>query len=91
MFDARVFGVSHAEARVIDPQQRLVLRVVASLPKPTAAASVHLGVSQVEHPRMHFNARIEALSPYYATSAHLSVAAGRVSYVFALTGCCREH
>ena len=87
MFDARVFGVSHAEACVIDPQQRLVLRVVASLPKPTAAASVHLGVSQVEHPRMHLNARIETLSPYYATSAHLSVAAGRVSYVFALTGC----
>ena len=87
MFDARVFGVSHAEACVIDPQQRLVLRVVASLPKPTAAASVHVGVSQVEHPRMHLNARIETLSPYYATSAHLSVAAGRVSYVFALTGC----
>jgi hypothetical protein len=62
MFDARVFGVSHAEACVIDPQQRLVLRVVASLPKPTAAASVHVGVSQVEHPRMHLNARIETLA-----------------------------
>ena len=87
MFDSTLFNVSIAEACIIDPQQRLVLHSVASLPKFGSNVSVHVGVSQVEYPRMHFIARSEALSPYYATSAHLSVASGRIAYVFALTGC----
>lgn len=86
MFDSTLFNVSSAEACIIDPQQRLVLRAVAALPKSKPCARVHVGVSQIEHPRVHFD-KGQTLSPYYATSAHLSVVAGRVSYVFALSGC----
>ena len=87
-FDAELFGVSRAEARVIDPQQRLVLRAVAALPTlGPRDASVHVGVSQNEHPRLCVDARRNVMSPHYATSAHLSVAAGRAAYVFDLRGC----
>ena len=86
-FDVELFGVSRAEARVIDPQQRLVLRAVHALPTPAPDASVHVGISQIEHPRACVDVRRDAVSPHYATSAHLSVAAGRVSYVFDLRGC----
>ena len=86
-FDFELFGVSRTEARVIDPQQRLVLRAVHALPPPSPDASVHVGISQIEHPRACVDVRRDAVSPHYATSAHLSVAAGRVSYVFDLRGC----
>jgi len=86
-FDFELFGVSRAEARVVDPQQRLVLRAVRALPPPSPDASVHVGISQIEHPRACVDVRRDVVSPHYATSAHLSVAAGRVSYVFDLRGC----
>ena len=86
MFDAHAFGITDTEASIIDPQQRLILRACAALaPWTVRDVSVHVGVSQIEYPKSCFSAR-EALSPYYATSAHLSVAAGRVSYTFALIG-----
>lgn len=86
MFDSQMFGLSDMEAVVADPQQRLILKSVSTLPaRPNPCASVHIGVSQVEFPRIFVNVR-EELSPYYATSAHLSVVAGRVCFTFALSG-----
>jgi acyl-CoA synthetase (AMP-forming)/AMP-acid ligase II/3-oxoacyl-(acyl-carrier-protein) synthase len=86
VFDSQMFGLSDMEAVVADPQQRLILKSVSTLPvRPNPCASVHIGVSQVEFPRIFVNVR-EELSPYYATSAHLSVVAGRVCFTFALSG-----
>ena len=86
MFDSQMFSLSDMEAVVADPQQRLILKSVSTLPvRPKPCASVHIGVSQVEFPRIFVNVR-EELSPYYATSAHLSVVAGRVCFTFALSG-----
>jgi len=87
LLDAHACGIVDTEARVIDPQQRVILRAATPLmmmePDGRRGCSVHVGVSQIEYQTLTPR---DACSPYYATSAHLSVVAGRVSYTFALTG-----
>lgn len=95
-FDAAGFGISPAEALLMDPQQRLTLecfgRAAAAhagcmathdgLPR---AIGVFVGVSQLDYARIAYETG-SALNTYYATGAHLSVTAGRLAYTFALRG-----
>ena len=94
LFDHAVFGISGAEARHMDPQQRLVLSVTHSLllgGRSAAGNVVHpargcfVGLSQVEYPTL-LRASGEELTAYSATGCHLSVAAGRISFTFGFSG-----
>jgi acyl transferase domain-containing protein len=46
---------------------------------------VYVGISQLEYARLTLDQRTP-LSAYYATGAHLSVAAGRVAFTWGLRG-----
>ena len=92
-FDPPAYGISPAEALLMDPQQRLILDSFAealaahsecgwSRPKETG---VYVGLSQLDYARIAYETG-SALNTYYATGAHLSVAAGRVSYTFGWKG-----
>lgn len=48
-------------------------------------AAVYVGLSQLEYAKITLTQRVP-VSAYYATGAHLSVAAGRISYTFGLRG-----
>lgn len=92
LFDPVAFHLSHSEAVLIDPQQRLVLDTFmeASIPLHernlwTADMGVYVGVSQLEYARITLESGI-SLNAYYATGAHLSVSSGRISYTFGLKG-----
>lgn len=90
-FDPEAFRMSTTEAGSVDPQQRLVLLRSLECIQSTASqaakeASVFVGISQVEYPRVD-GAQAD-YSPHSAPGAHLSAAAGRVSFTFGLTGEC---
>ncbi|MFF5197684.1 type I polyketide synthase [Streptomyces anthocyanicus] len=93
-FDARFFGVSVRETERMDPQQRLLLEVAwqtfedAGIAPSSLAGTdtgVFVGISghdyadlQMPHP--------DVVDMYSATGNAQSVAAGRLSYFFDLTG-----
>lgn len=93
-FDARFFGVSARETERMDPQQRLLLEVAwqtfedAGIAPSSLAGTdtgVFVGISghdyadlQMPHP--------DVVDMYSATGNAQSVAAGRLSYFFDLTG-----
>jgi hypothetical protein len=93
-FDASAFGLSDAEALLMDPQQRQLLEAYAQAQSgqqqhhPAAAAStgVYIGISAVDYNKLTAKLRMSP-TPYSATgSLSLSVAAGRLSYSFGLKG-----
>ena len=93
-FDAGLFGISTSEAVVMDPQQRLVLEctaaVITSANSNNTSSSncgVFMGVSSSDYSRLT-DKHSAGLSAYSATSSALSVAAGRVSYIFGFKGPC---
>lgn len=103
VWDPALYGITAGEALHMDPQQRLVLDVVAQATggRVNASCGVYVGVSQVRsvlqpptrvlHPAQLEYARIchearQSASAYHATGAHLSVTAGRVSFVLGLRG-----
>ena len=98
-FDPSVFGLSDAEALLIDPQQRLLLELAAeagvrasSISQGFAASAkspdvgVFVGIAALDYNKLLSYLGM-ALTAYSATgSLSLSVAAGRLSYTFGLTG-----
>ena len=95
-FDASFALLSVQEALWVDPQQRLVLVCALKLNRVDLHildekqrknhSSVFIGISQIEYPRINAIHASQRLSPYYATGSHLSVCAGRISYVLGLSG-----
>ncbi|MDA9097989.1 phosphopantetheine-binding protein [bacterium] len=87
-FDAKVFGMRSSEARRVDPQQRLLLestlmsKMLAEAGNNTklngSDVAVAVGVQHIEYALLD-NVKDD---PYIATGSALSVAAGRVAYIF---------
>ena len=87
MFDASCFGVSTAEAVLMDPQQRMLLALVLAshTSEGTLRTNVLVGVSSLDYSR-YMLAHVQNVSGYSATSTALSVCAGRMSYEFDFSG-----
>ena len=89
MFDASCFGVSSAEAVLMDPQQRILLTLHASSSSEGAQTQqrcVAVGISSAEYARLATTHMSGGVTPYSATGASGSVACGRLSYIFDYTG-----
>ncbi|MFM2162411.1 MAG: hypothetical protein RLZZ383_1923, partial [Pseudomonadota bacterium] len=94
-FDADLFRISHAEARAMDPQQRVLLetawRALEDAGQLGGVAGsntgVYLGVALSDWDRRTlYNDENAARSVYDGTGVFRSVAAGRLSYAFDLRG-----
>jgi len=91
-FDPAMFGISPAEALLMDPQQRLVLGAFSQALSGHLAyresvrdAGVFVGVSQLDYARTSYETG-SALNTYYATGSHLSVTSGRLAYTHGFKG-----
>ncbi len=95
-FDAAFFNIVPREAIAMDPQQRLLLEVSweavehAGLSPTKLAGSqtgVFIGISFTDYGRTSPRAQdLDRIDAYSGTGTCLSVAAGRLSYVFGLHG-----
>ncbi|KAJ8613644.1 hypothetical protein CTAYLR_003120 [Chrysophaeum taylorii] len=88
-FDGEAFGMSHAEACVLDPQQRLALACGAEtlqfLVDASDDVSTFVGATQVDYANVL--AKAKATSAYEATgAATIAAIANRIPYVFDLKG-----
>jgi len=92
-FDAAAFATSRPEAVYMDPQQRILMErtgevimhaslITSSLPSRT---SIMVGIGTVDYVGMSSTL---PLGMYFATGGANSVAAGRLSFTFNLTGSC---
>ncbi|SFR06129.1 type I polyketide synthase [Poseidonocella sedimentorum] len=96
-FDPAFFGISPREARTLDPQQRLLLEVAqaafedACLPVaelPQSRTGVYVGISTNDYAqRLTMRERLE-IGGYLGSGNTPSTAAGRLSFVFGLSGPC---
>lgn len=93
-FDAEFFGISPDEARVADPQQRLMLELSyhalesAGIDVKSLAASrtgVYMGVSTWDYNKL-INRDLSVIDGYVGVGSSLSVLANRISYFFDLRG-----
>lgn len=89
MFDSESLRMSQGEALVMDPQQRLLLQgaweALTSNTSRSSPVGVFVGISSMDYSKVMSHYLTEA-SPYAGTGNALSVAAGRVSYVYGLQG-----
>ncbi len=96
-FDATFFGIAPREAARMDPQQRILLETVyhaiqhAGIPPKAMAGSqtgVFVGIGGTDYSKIpaHFPDYLEHIDAHVGTGNALSVAAGRISYVFDLHG-----
>ena len=93
MFDAQLFGVHHAEATIIDPQQRVLLgaAVDAEVARHAAAAgegsrcAVYVGLSYVDYAKLAGSDPAD-FRAQTAAGVSLSVASGRLAFCFNLKG-----
>jgi acyl transferase domain-containing protein len=95
-FDARHFGISPREAEAMDPQQRLLLEVSwealehAGIDPDTlyqTKTGVYIGIAAHDYAQLQTRGgNLEAIHPYFASGAALSVAAGRIAYTLGLNG-----
>ena len=92
-FDNKQFGISSAEASEMDPSQRLLLTVAREALMDTGMSleslrgrrvGVYLGImmTAIDH------STYEQKSSYEVTGKSLSIAAGRISFVFDFNGPC---
>ena len=95
LFDAAFFGISGREAESMDPQQRLLLEVawealenagIATTQLRGSSTGVFVGITASEYARLATESNSGNLDVYAMTGGALSVAAGRLSYVFGLNG-----
>ncbi|HEX3106702.1 MAG TPA: beta-ketoacyl synthase N-terminal-like domain-containing protein, partial [Terriglobales bacterium] len=95
-FDAKFFGISHREARRMDPQQRMLLeeswRALESAAIPAFSlrdkkTGVFIGISSDDYTNMTFDrSQAGLLDIYSGTGTHRSMAAGRIAHFLGLTG-----
>ncbi len=92
-FDASFFKISADEARVMDPQQRLVLEVswealedagIAPVHVKGSSAGIFLGASAMDFSQLAADA--STITSHGNSGKYLSVIAGRVSYVLGMQG-----
>ncbi|CAL6305462.1 unnamed protein product [Bathycoccus prasinos] len=91
-FDHRIFGISQAESMCIDPQQRLIvestlqtLQITCSHDSSNMDVATFVGIQHMEYNLL--NQGINCIGePYIATGSALSVAAGRISFIFDFNG-----
>ena len=90
-FDHTLFGInSLAETSLIDPQQRLLLECsyesgIFESKKHQNIVSVHVGASYTEYLILS-SSMPHGMSSHTASGGSLSVLAGRISFVFGLSG-----
>lgn len=93
LFDAAAFSLSGVEAAVMDPQQRLLLqsfaeavlgRSATGVELHSAAQGVYVGIASSEHGSLV--QQHSGKGPYHATGSAVSVASGRLSYTFGMSG-----
>ncbi|HEX8619255.1 MAG TPA: polyketide synthase, partial [Thermoanaerobaculia bacterium] len=93
-FDAAFFRMSPAEARLTDPQQRMLLELsfacledAGILPAALKGtnAGVFVGASTCDYSRLVQEAGVE-VEPHHGVGSSLAVIANRVSYFFDLSG-----
>ena len=93
-FDAHACGISHGEGMLMDPQQRMLLLQAHTILLKTLTPgianldtwnyTVSVGIAWTEH--ITLLKTFSELSSFAATSGALSVASGRISYMFNLQG-----
>ncbi|QDZ22812.1 polyketide synthase [Chloropicon primus] len=86
-FDTGVFSINASEATVMDPQQRLILASTYPLIAHTSEeTSVYVGLSNQDYIRIFSYSGRREVNPKLGTANSPSVAAGRISYMYGLTG-----
>ncbi|MGS2642887.1 beta-ketoacyl synthase N-terminal-like domain-containing protein [Streptosporangium sp. LJ11] len=94
-FDAEFFGISHREAKQLDPQQRMLLETawealeragVAVRRSDRLDVGVYLGMMASEYSERLEDPTRARISPYYTTGGGLCFGAGRISYVMGFSG-----
>ena len=92
-FDAQCFSIMPAEASVMDPQHRLLLKHVGQLDsfwdssRSKSRVGVFCGIYPAEYTDVLLQNGKER-NTHFATSSSISVAAGRISYTFGYNGPC---
>lgn len=95
LFDAGFFEISPREAMNMDPQQRMLLEVSWEAFEQAGMTQaqlygkntgVFIGISGAEYLSAHIQSNPDDLNGYMGSGSTPSVAAGRVSYTFGLTG-----
>ncbi|CBZ52282.1 Soraphen polyketide synthase A, related [Neospora caninum Liverpool] len=91
LFDNRFFGISDAEAREMDPRQRISLEVsyeafvdAGYSREELLGSPVGVFVGAMNHDKLYDDLR--QLTSYSGTSTALAILSNRLSYTFGLTG-----
>ncbi|MER6849910.1 beta-ketoacyl synthase N-terminal-like domain-containing protein [Streptomyces flaveolus] len=95
-FDAGFFGLSRREARLLDPQQRMLLETswealeragIAVRRSDRLDVGIYLGMMTSEYSeRNEDRSDMSRIDPYYITGGGLSFGAGRVSHLMGFSG-----
>ncbi|MFE7001442.1 beta-ketoacyl synthase N-terminal-like domain-containing protein [Streptomyces griseus] len=95
-FDAEFFGISQREAKLLDPQQRMLLEAswealeragIAVRRSDRLDVGVYLGMMASEYnERLQDRGDTSRIDPYFTTGGGLCFGAGRISYVMGFSG-----
>ncbi|MBL1100884.1 beta-ketoacyl synthase N-terminal-like domain-containing protein [Streptomyces coffeae] len=95
-FDAEFFGISRREARLLDPQQRMLLETawealeragIAVRRSDRLNVGIYLGMMTSEYSeRNEDRSDLSSIDPYYITGGGLSFGAGRISHSMGFSG-----
>ncbi|MFI2435498.1 beta-ketoacyl synthase N-terminal-like domain-containing protein [Streptomyces sp. NPDC018693] len=95
-FDADFFGLSRREARLLDPQQRMLLETswealeragIAVRRSDRLDVGIYLGMMTSEYSeRNEDRSDMSRIDPYYITGGGLSFGAGRISHLLGFSG-----
>eukprot|EP01053_Blabericola_migrator_P011634 Blabericola_migrator_1__11633@NODE_6_length_26506_cov_44_936268_g5_i0_p1_GENE_NODE_6_length_26506_cov_44_936268_g5_i0NODE_6_length_26506_cov_44_936268_g5_i0_p1_ORF_typecomplete_len7931_score1366_80ketoacylsynt/PF00109_26/5_6e73ketoacylsynt/PF00109_26/1_5e75ketoacylsynt/PF00109_26/1_2e70ketoacylsynt/PF00109_26/3_7e59Ketoacylsynt_C/PF02801_22/5_4e33Ketoacylsynt_C/PF02801_22/5_1e43Ketoacylsynt_C/PF02801_22/2e38Ketoacylsynt_C/PF02801_22/2e24Acyl_transf_1/PF00698_21/5e55Acyl_transf_1/PF00698_21/6_9e7 len=97
LFDNHFFGISDAEAKLMDPQQRLMLEVTydavvdagldaKAMRKQYKDTAVYIGCCNFDWHYMDSNNNPKSGSPFSCTGGSMSLVSNRISYAFGLNG-----
>ncbi|MDJ1133665.1 beta-ketoacyl synthase N-terminal-like domain-containing protein [Streptomyces iconiensis] len=95
-FDAEFFGISQREAKLLDPQQRMLLETswealeragIAVRRSDRLDVGVYLGMMASEYgERLEDRSDMTRIDPYYTTGGGLCFGAGRISHLMGFRG-----